>query len=238
MPKRARRVRNEGSFTLMQELSIDGARGAPLTLAEGGIAEATIGTGTAPAVSTDAVTAEAFGGMRYVFVPNHAMPTGSSRVTQLKDGMVAWINSLTAQDQAAILIAGPEAVRLAADFNADKAVEYAGKNMLCSAIRQAIGLAGRRDDALLRSSCAVVCPNGADICQAPVTGERLSRMLAAERIPLYVAGFACTARKEALVGLMNPARSSGGWSEDATSANDHQALGVALGNRHIRIMGG
>ena len=133
MPKRARRVRNEGSFTLMQELSIDGARGTPLTLAEGGIAEATIGTGTAPAVSTDAVTGEAFGGMQYVFVPNHAMPTGSSRVTQLKDGMVAWINSLTAQDQAAILIAGPEAVRLAADFNADKAVEYAGKNMPCSA---------------------------------------------------------------------------------------------------------
>lgn len=230
MPKRARRVRNEGSFTLMQELSIDGACGAPLTLAEGGIAEATIGTGTAPAVSTDAVTAEAFGVMRYVFVPNHAMPTGSSRVTQLKDGMVAWINSLTAQDQAAILIAGPEAVRLAADVNADKAVDYAGKNMRATA--------GRRDNALLRSSCAVVCPNGADICQAPVTGEQLSRMLAAERIPLYVAGFACSARKEALVGLMNPARSSGGWSEDATSANDHQALGVALGNRHIRIMGG
>lgn len=230
MPKRARRVRNEGSFTLMQELSIDGACGAPLTLAEGGIAEATIGTGTAPAVSTDAVTAEAFGGMRYVFVPNHAMHTGSIRATQLKDGMVAWINSLTAQDQAAILIAGPEAVRLAADVNADKAVDYAGKNMRATA--------GRRDNALLRSSCAVVCPNGADICQAPVTGEQLSRMLAAERIPLYVAGFACTARKEALVGLMNPARSSGGWSEDATSANDHQALGVALGNRHIRIMGG
>lgn len=224
--------------------------GAPLTLAEGGIAEATIGTGTVPVVSMNAVTAEAFGGMRYVFVLDHAMPIGSNRVTQLKDGMVAWIDSLTERDQAAILISEAEEVRLAADFTSDKAVlraavdgygkavEYAGKNMIYSAIKQAIELAGRKDASLPRSSCVVVCSNGADTYQTLVTGEQLSQMLSADSIPLYVAGFAYTAQKEALVGLMNLARSSGGWSEDATPVNDQQTLDIALGNLRQRIMGG
>ncbi|MGN0973079.1 MAG: FHA domain-containing protein [Aristaeellaceae bacterium] len=224
--------------------------GAPLTLAEGGIAEATIGTGTVPVVSMNAVTAEAFGGMRYVFVLDHAMPIGSNRIPQLKDGMYAWIDSLTERDQAAILISEPEEVRLAADFTSDKAVlraavdgygkavEYAGKNMIYSAIRQAIELAGRTDDALPRSSCVVVCSNGADTYQTLVTGEQLSQMLSADSIPLYVAGFAYTAQKEALVGLMNLARSSGGWSEDATPVNDQQTLDVALEKLRQRIMGG
>ncbi|MGN0747296.1 MAG: FHA domain-containing protein [Aristaeellaceae bacterium] len=224
--------------------------GAPLNLEEAGIAEATIGTGTVPVAGMNAVTAEAFGGMRYVFVLDHAMPIGSSRVTQLKDGMIAWIDSLTERDQAAILIVEPEEVRLAADFTADKAalraavedygkaVEYAGKNMIYSAIHQAIEMAARRDDALPRSSCVVVCSNGADTYQTLVTGEQLSRMLSADSIPLYVAGFAYTAQKEALVGLMNLARSSGGWSEDATPVNDQQTLDVALEKLRARIMGG
>ena len=224
--------------------------GAPLTLPEGGIAEATIGTGTVPVVGMNAVTEEASGGMRYVFVLDHAMPIGSNRVTQLKEGMVAWIDSLTERDQAAILISEPEEVRLAAYFTSDKAVlraavdgygkavEYAGKNMIYSAIKQAIELAGRTDASLPRSSCVVVCSNGADTYQTLVTGEQLSQMLSADSIPLYVAGFAYTAQKEALVGLMNLARSSGGWSEDATPVNDQQTLDVALENLRKRIMGG
>ena len=224
--------------------------GAPLTLPEGGIAEATIGTGTVPVVGMNAVTEEASGGMRYVFVLDHAMPIGSNRVTQLKEGMIAWIDSLTERDQAAILISEPEEVRLAAYFTSDKAVlraavdgygkavEYAGKNMIYSAIKQAIELAGRTDASLPRSSCVVVCSNGADTYQTLVTGEQLSQMLSADSIPLYVAGFAYTAQKEALVGLMNLARSSGGWSEDATPVNDQQTLDVALENLRQRIMGG
>ena len=100
--------------------------GAPLSLEEAGIAEATIGTGTVPVAGLSAVTAETFGGMRYVFVLDHAMPIGSNRIPQLKDGMLAWIDSLTEQDRAAVLIVEPEEVRLAADFTSDKAALRGG----------------------------------------------------------------------------------------------------------------
>ncbi len=226
------------------------ADGNDLNLRAEDIAEATIGTGTVPVVSVSSARDAAFGGMRYVFVLDHAMPIGSNRIDQLKDGMHEWIDELNQQDCAAVIVSEKEEVRVVADFTSNKQVlhdavddygkanEQVGKNMIYSGIKKAIDLACETDPELPRNSCIVVCSNGADTYQTLVTAEQLAQLLSENCIPLYVAGFAYNAQKESLVGLMNIARNANGWSEDATPTNEQQTLDEALENLRKRIQGG
>lgn len=226
------------------------ADGNDLNLRAEDIAEATIGTGTVPVVSVSSAKDAAFGGMRYVFVLDHAMPIGSNRIDQLKDGMHEWIDELNQQDCAAVIVSEKEEVRVVTDFTSDKQVlhdavddygkanEHVGKNMIYSGIKKAIDLACETDPELPRNSCIVVCSNGADTYQTLVTAEQLAQLLSENCIPLYVAGFAYNAQKESLVGLMNIARNANGWSEDATPTNEQQTLDEALENLRKRIQGG
>lgn len=224
--------------------------GTAVPLSAERIAEATIGTGDTPVLSVKSVRDADFEGMSYVFVLDHAMPIGSSRVTELKTGMKNWIDAMGEKDVAAILVAEEDKVRTLAGFTADKqllreavddygkANEQGGKNMIYSAIREGILMASSNQSSRPRNCCIVVCSNGADTYQTLVTGEEIASLLTENTLPMYVVGYAYQAQKAALATLVNMAKNSGGWAEDATPSNDQGSIDEAFDRLRQRIAGG
>lgn len=221
----------------------------PLSVAS--IAEATIGTGDTPVMSVTSVKDSVFEGMTYVFVLDHAMSISNKRVTELKDGMNNWIDAMSDKDCAAIVVAEEEEIRVLTDgFVSDKAVlkaavedygkgdEKPGKNMIFSAIREGILMASTDAPSRPRNTCIVVCSNGADTYQTLVTGEEISSLLSENNLPMYVVGFAYSNYKDSLAALVSMAKSSGGWSEDATPSNDQGTIEEAFDRLRQRISAG
>ena len=226
------------------------ADGAATALSADNVEEATVGTGDTPLLSVKRVGDPAFDGMCYVFVLDHAMQISNSHVKELKQGLNDWIDRLGERDRAAILVSESEDFRWVTDgFVSDKtilrsAVEQYGKaneqgkrkNMIFSAIREAILFASRRENP--GACCIVVCSNGGDTYQTLTTAEELSGLLSEHRLPLYVAGFAQSAMKNALVNLVNLAKNSGGWAEDASPSNKLYTIDEALERLCARVRGG
>ena len=215
------------------------------------IAEATIGTGDTPVLSVTSVQDERFEGMTYVFVLDHAMHISSKRVTELKNGMKRWIDAMSDEDCAAILVAEEEEIRVLTDgFVSDKAVlrkavddygkahERVDKNMIFSAIREGILMAATDAASRPRNTCIVVCSNGADTYQTLVTGDELASLLSENNLPMYVVGFAYNQYKDSLAALVSMAKNSGGWSEDATPSNDQGTIDEAFDRLRQRINAG
>lgn len=231
--------------------STDAAEGRSAGLTEDSFAEATIGTGNTPILGVRSVGDASYEGMCYVFVLDHAMGITADHAEKLRQGVNQWIDTMSDRDYAVVIIAEADDTRLVTpDFTSDKgflksavsqyggAVEFPAGNMIYTALHKAILTAAGRSDSLPRGCCIVACTNGADTYQTLVTGEQLATMLSENNLPLYVAGYADPSAKEALVGLINIARSSGGWSEDASPASNRLSLDEALARLHDRIRGG
>ena len=216
------------------------------------IEKATIGTGTTPVLSVHAMTSEQSEGMTFLFILDHAMPIGSDRVKELKKGVNSWIDSMDEKDCAAILVAEEEEIRHLTDgFISDKNALHAAvddygranedasaKNMIFSAIREGILMTANQAWTRPRNCYIVVCSNGADTYQTLVTAEEISSLLSENNLPMYVVGYAYRNTKTSLATLVNLARNSGGWSEDATPSNDQGTIDEAFDRLRMRILSG
>ena len=215
------------------------------------IVEATVGTGDTPVLDVRSVRDASFAGMSYVFVLDHAMNIGSERVKELKTGMNEWIDSMSERDCAVIIVSEEEEIRVLTDgFTSDKDVLHAAvddygranenpsKNKIFSAIREGILIAANRDCSLPQNCCIIVCSNGADTYKTQVTAEELSSLLSENNLPMYVVGFAYRARMDALTVLVNMAKNSYGWTEDASPVNDDGTIDEAFERLCRRIAGG
>lgn len=226
--------------------------GASRTVTADSLQEAAIGTGHIPLVSVSNLGDDGFTGMRYVFVLDHAMPIEQHRVDEMEKGMERWINALTEQSYAAILVnEADETKDLTSGFTnrrdelKDALSEYGGasqhgssKSQLYQSIQSAIRLLAQKNSKMPDDSCIIVFSNGVDTYHTIITAEDISRQLSEYNIPLYVVGFAYTGVKPTLSGLVNLARSSGGWSEDASPSNDANTVDEAFDKIRKRISGG
>lgn len=225
--------------------------GKPLVLTKDDIREATLGTGDTPVLDVFSVQDARAGGMSYVFVLDHAMPINGTRMDEMKTGMKNWIQAMGEDDQVAILVVEENEVRnvtqgFTGDQNAmlesledyGKAVENPSKNMVYSGIREAILMASTDVSARPRNCSVVVFSNGADTYQTRVTLSEISELLTKNNLPLYVVGFAYSQQKNALATLVEVAKNSGGWAEDATPSNDAGPIDEAFDRLRMRICNG
>lgn len=216
------------------------------------IEKATIGTGTTPVLNVHSMTSEQNEGMTFLFVLDHAMPIGSDRVKELKKGVNSWIDAMGEKDCAAIIAAEEDEIRfLTNGFISDKDVlhtavdnygraneDASAKNMIFSAIHEGILMTADQAWTRPRNCYIIVCSNGADTYQTLVTAEEISSLLSENNLPMYVVGYAYKNAKPSLATLVNIARNSGGWSEDATPSNDQGTIDEAFDRLRVRILSG